>query len=250
MCAATTTSAGRSRRDAAPSARTPPCIAASSSTSTRASSDTFARGARFQEDALTGDARTSGTSASLAGLEAALERGDELAVELALRRILLLYAIVFAYGGLPLIYMGDELGLRNDPGGVRPRAPRRQPLDAPTADGLGGDGAPPRRGLIEGRIWAGLRRLVDARSATRAVHARGTSRPPGPATTTCSGCAQVRRRPPAPAGELHARAPAGPHRRVHERGLRCSSPGPDGRPVRGEDDPLVLLPYQYAWLGG
>ena len=29
--------------------------------------------------------------------------------------MLLLYAIAFAHGGLPLIYMGDELGLRNDP---------------------------------------------------------------------------------------------------------------------------------------
>src|SRR3954447_15497164 len=37
----------------------------------------FARGDRFQANPLTGDARTSGTAASLAGLEAALESGDE-----------------------------------------------------------------------------------------------------------------------------------------------------------------------------
>src|SRR3954469_22150555 len=74
----------------------------------------FARGARFQVNPATGDARTSGTAASLAGLEAALEQGDEPAVELAIRRILLLHAFAFAHGGLPLVYMGDELGLRND----------------------------------------------------------------------------------------------------------------------------------------
>src|SRR5919197_526573 len=76
---------------------------------------TFARGARFQQDAASGEARTSGMTASLAGLEAALASGDELARELAIRRVLLLYAVAFAHGGLPLIYMGDELGLLNDP---------------------------------------------------------------------------------------------------------------------------------------
>ena len=36
---------------------------------------TFARGARFQPDPRTGEARTAGTCASLAGLESAPERG-------------------------------------------------------------------------------------------------------------------------------------------------------------------------------
>src|SRR4051812_35404123 len=66
---------------------------------------TFARGARFQPDPRTGEARTSGTAASLAGLESA---DSALAVELAIRRILLLHALAFAHGGLPVIYMGDE----------------------------------------------------------------------------------------------------------------------------------------------
>ena len=54
-------------------------------------------------------------AASLAGLEAALEPATRLAEELAIRRVLLLHALAFAHGGMPLIYMGDELGLRNDP---------------------------------------------------------------------------------------------------------------------------------------
>src|SRR5262245_11186518 len=70
---------------------------------------TFARGARFQPDEATGEARTSGMTASLAGLDAG---GDD---ELAIRRVLLLYAVAFAHGGLPLICMGDELGLGHDP---------------------------------------------------------------------------------------------------------------------------------------
>ena len=72
---------------------------------------TFARGERFQPDPRTGEARTSGTCASLAGLESA---PDEVAIELAVRRVPLPHAVAFAHGGLPLIYMGDEPGLRND----------------------------------------------------------------------------------------------------------------------------------------
>ena len=74
----------------------------------------FASGALFQENALTGDARISGTAASLCGVEKALLAHDTLALEAALHRLELLYAIVMAYGGTPLLYMGDELALLND----------------------------------------------------------------------------------------------------------------------------------------
>ena len=67
----------------------------------------WARGLVFQENAATGDRRISGSLASLAGLEA----GDPHAVA----RILLAHAIILAFGGVPVIWMGDELGLLNDP---------------------------------------------------------------------------------------------------------------------------------------
>ena len=75
----------------------------------------FARGALFQENPATGDARISGTAASLCGIESALATGDAAELTLALRRLESLYAVVFSFGGMPLIYMGDELALRNDP---------------------------------------------------------------------------------------------------------------------------------------
>jgi amylosucrase len=74
----------------------------------------FARGALFQETPATGDKRISGSFASLAGLEAALAVGDAGAAALAVQRILLGHALIAAYGGIPLIYMGDELALLND----------------------------------------------------------------------------------------------------------------------------------------
>ena len=74
----------------------------------------FARGLLFQENEKTGDARISGQAASLAGLEKALAENDEDAVAMAIDRLLMLYTIVFTIGGLPLIYLGDEVGTLND----------------------------------------------------------------------------------------------------------------------------------------
>lgn len=74
----------------------------------------FARGVPFQINPATGDARLSGTTASLAGLEQALLRADDVAVELAIRRILLLHGLAIATPGMPLLNLGDELGTLND----------------------------------------------------------------------------------------------------------------------------------------
>jgi amylosucrase len=35
-------------------------------------------------------------------------------IEHALRRILLIHGVILSYGGIPLIYLGDEIGLTND----------------------------------------------------------------------------------------------------------------------------------------
>jgi amylosucrase len=74
----------------------------------------YARGARFQVNPLNGDARTSGTAAALTGIQDALARNDLAALALAERRYALVYSAIFAIGGIPLIYMGDEFGLLND----------------------------------------------------------------------------------------------------------------------------------------
>jgi len=76
----------------------------------------FARGLPFQENPKTGDCRISGTCASLSGLEKALREETAAEVELAVRRILLIHAIILTIGGVPLIYLGDELGTLNDYG--------------------------------------------------------------------------------------------------------------------------------------
>ncbi|MGZ8632651.1 MAG: alpha-amylase family protein [Solirubrobacteraceae bacterium] len=214
----------------------------------------FARGTRFQPDPLTGEARTSGTTASLAGLEAALESGDALARELALRRILLLYAVAFAHGGLPLVYMGDELGLRNDH--AWESDPKRRDdnrwMHRPAMDWTAAERrADPES--IEGRLWDGMRRLVAARRATRAAHAQGAAEPLWTGNDHVFGLLRER------AGErLLLLANFAPERQsigravVHDRGLVLTADAavPDGRPAVEAGDLLVLEPYQYLWLRG
>lgn len=74
----------------------------------------FAQGALFQHNEATGDKRISGSFASLAGLEKALASNDGTAIDHAIQRILMGHALIAAFGGIPLVYMGDELALLND----------------------------------------------------------------------------------------------------------------------------------------
>lgn len=74
----------------------------------------FARGMPFQEDAVSGDARISGTCASLAGLEKGIANSDDLETDYAIRKILLIHGVILTIGGIPLIYLGDEIGMLND----------------------------------------------------------------------------------------------------------------------------------------
>jgi amylosucrase len=214
----------------------------------------FARGARFQPDPRTGEARTSGAAASLAGLEQALESRDDAAVELAIRRLLLLYAIAFAHGGLPLIYMGDELGLRNDHGyeSDAARADDNRWMHRPPMDWAAAE----RRhdpASVEGRLWAGLRRLVAARRATRAVHAQGRGEPVWTGNDHVFGLVREH------AGErLLVLASFSPEpQAIHVAvardrgfGLGPEAAEPDGRALRAEGDFVILAPYQHLWLRG
>jgi amylosucrase len=75
---------------------------------------TFAAGVPFQHNEDTGDMRVSGTMASLAGLEQALERNDPVLVDMAVRRIRMLHGVLSSIGGIPLIFLGEEWGVLND----------------------------------------------------------------------------------------------------------------------------------------
>jgi amylosucrase len=75
----------------------------------------FAAGMRFQQNPETGDARISGTLAALAGLQTAQEGATVAAVDVAVQRIVALYTVMFTSVGIPLLFLGDEIGQLNDP---------------------------------------------------------------------------------------------------------------------------------------
>jgi glycosidase len=124
----------------------------------------FARGLPFQENPKTGDCRISGTCASLAGLEKAVEEHDPDEIELAIRRILLIHGVILTAGGIPLIYLGDEIGTLNDYTYLDDRAHERDSrwVHRPRADW---ERYAKRHdpGSIEGRIYQGLQTLIALR---------------------------------------------------------------------------------------
>ena len=74
----------------------------------------LSRGELYNEDPVTGDARLCGTTASLCGLQTALESGKEQELDRAIDAVLMLHAYMFMQSGIPVLYSGDEIGQLND----------------------------------------------------------------------------------------------------------------------------------------
>ena len=132
----------------------------------------FARGAPFQVNEATGDKRISGSFASLAGLEKAQAAGDASGVEMAVQRILMGHALIAGFGGIPLVYMGDELALLNDWGyrDVPEHAHDSRWLHRPRMDWA----AAAERETAQSpgaRVFRGLRHILARRRATPGLHA-------------------------------------------------------------------------------
>ena len=76
--------------------------------------DSPATGALFSSNPKNGDARISGSLASLCGLEKALAEKNKKAIDTAINKILLMQAHSFFLGGVPMLFYGDEAGYTND----------------------------------------------------------------------------------------------------------------------------------------
>ncbi len=134
----------------------------------------FSRGELFQHDPVTGDKRISGSCASLAGVERALAAGDPVALDRAIDRVLMGHALIASFGGIPLIYMGDELGMLNDYSyhAVPEHAHDSRWLHRPVMDWDRVAQAQAEPGSVPGRLHAGLRQIMARRAATPEIHGR------------------------------------------------------------------------------
>ena len=73
-----------------------------------------AKGMLFMYNPKTGDGRITGSAASLLGLEKGLEENDNAMIKQSVAKIIMLHGIILAFGGIPLIYAGDEIATLND----------------------------------------------------------------------------------------------------------------------------------------
>lgn len=128
------------------------------------------RGGLFSFNAKTGDARISGSLASLAGLEKAIEENDRNHIELSIRKILMMQAFSFFVGGLPMLFYGDEIGYLNDtaylsePGKSYDNRWMHRPMIDWKKNKLKDE-----EGTIENQIFSGTKKLLSIRKKLPAI---------------------------------------------------------------------------------
>ncbi len=136
---------------------------------TGAYDDSPARGKPFGRNEKTGDTRISGSLASLVGLESALEGGEPESINQAVDEILLLHGMILSFGGIPLLYYGDEIGTLNDGSYLEDESKANDSrwMHRPRIDW---DKAELRHnhGSVEQRLFDGLQKMISIRKATPA----------------------------------------------------------------------------------
>ena len=176
--------------------------------------DATAQGLVFQHNPATGDKRISGSAASLVGLGRGLaalasardeEEHDEAvaAVDHAVARLLLGYAVVYGWGGIPVIWSGDEVATLNDDAWaeVPEQAADNRWAHRPRLDCDRVLAARAEPGSATGRVLTGLRHLARVRAGLPHLHAGVT--PELVAAPDPGVFAVLRRHPVGPLLELY-----------------------------------------------
>ena len=145
----------------------------------------WARGELYNNDPRLGDARLCGTTASLCGIEAALDAGNADALEKAINMDVMLHAFMFTLSGVPVLYSGDEIAQEND------YSYHNDPIKAPDSrylhrGSLNWENAAKRtkKGTIENRVFKAIKNLerlhcenraFDSEADTWLIHTGNTS---------------------------------------------------------------------------
>ena len=125
----------------------------------------WAKGELYNYDPATGDARSCGTTASLCGVEQALEKGDKTALDYAVKRDLLLHTAMAFLQGFPMLNCGDEIAqlngwdYKNDPDRVEDsRNLHRTKFNWENAKQR------TRKGTLQNQLWQGMEQLRQMRA--------------------------------------------------------------------------------------
>ena len=125
----------------------------------------WAKGELYNYDPATGDARSCGTTASLCGVEQALEKDDKTALDYAVKRDLLLHTAMAFLQGFPMLNCGDEIAqlngwdYKNDPDRVEDsRNLHRTKFNWENAKQR------TRKGTLQNALWQGMEQLRQMRA--------------------------------------------------------------------------------------
>ena len=125
----------------------------------------WAKGELYNYDPATGDARSCGTTASLCGIEQALEKNDKIALDYAVKRDLLLHTAMAFLQGFPMLNCGDEIAqlngwdYKNDPDRVEDsRNLHRSKFNWENAKQR------TRKGTLQNALWQGMEQLRKMRA--------------------------------------------------------------------------------------
>jgi amylosucrase len=123
-----------------------------------------AKGALFAVNPKTQDARISGSLASLCGLESAIDHNDAYAIDLSIKKILMMQAHSFFIGGVPMLFYGDELGYTNDYSYLNDagKAYDNRWMHRPVIDWEKNKRID-EEGTVEERMFSGTKRLISIR---------------------------------------------------------------------------------------
>ncbi len=134
--------------------------------------NSVSRGELYNFDPVTKDGRFCGTTASMCGIEKALQEKDEAALDRAIRFDLTLHAYMFMQSGIPVLYSGDEIGQLNDYTYLEDpykkedsRYIHRGRMRWDLAENIDAEGT------YENRVFNGLDRLEKIRKAEKAFRA-------------------------------------------------------------------------------
>lgn len=126
--------------------------------------ESIAKGVPFGRNLKTGDARISGSLASLVGLEVAIQQNDQEMIDNSIQIILLLHSMILSFGGIPLLYYGDEIGTLNDDSYLQDenKANDTRWIHRPKIDWQKAE-LRHKHGTIEQRIFSGIRKQITVR---------------------------------------------------------------------------------------
>lgn len=125
-----------------------------------------AKGQRFMYNPKTKDARITGATATLLGLEKGLEEGNAELTEQAVRKILLMHSGIMSFGGIPLVYYGDEIACTNDYSFLEDptKSDDNRWLNRPVIDWKKAAKCN-EQGTIEHRVFSALKRMIALRKS-------------------------------------------------------------------------------------